>query len=151
LGDVFVLVFFGFTAVLFTARVQCGVFPVAAWAAGFSCGALAVNILIVNNARDMETDALAGKRTTVVRFGRGFARALYTVNLAAALLAPVVLFAAGIAGARVLLPLAAAPLAAALARGFCRVREPAGYNAFLGKTAAFLLLHSVLFAAGLWV
>jgi 1,4-dihydroxy-2-naphthoate octaprenyltransferase len=105
LGDLFVLVFFGFVAVLFTAFVQCGSFPFSAWAGGLACGLLAVNILLVNNARDMETDAAANKRTTVVRFGRGFARGLYSVNLLVALGVPVVLFAVDGFGARVLLPL----------------------------------------------
>ncbi|MDR1497000.1 MAG: 1,4-dihydroxy-2-naphthoate octaprenyltransferase [Puniceicoccales bacterium] len=149
LGDIFVLIFFGFVAVLFTARVQCGAFPATAWAAGLSCGLLAVNILVVNNVRDMETDRLAGKRTTVVRFGRKFAVRFYAANMAVSLLVPVGLWMAGLAGALVLLSLAVAPLATALVWGFFRVREPAGYNVFLGKTAAFLLGHSALFAVGL--
>ncbi|MDR2844902.1 MAG: 1,4-dihydroxy-2-naphthoate polyprenyltransferase, partial [Puniceicoccales bacterium] len=95
LGDVFVIVFFGFVAVLFTAYVQCGTFPAAAWPAAAACGLLAANILVVNNARDMETDARAGKRTTVVRFGRGFARVQYAGSLVTALLVPVALRAMG--------------------------------------------------------
>jgi 1,4-dihydroxy-2-naphthoate octaprenyltransferase len=181
LGDVFVLVFFGFVAVLFTARVQCGGFPISAWLCGLACGVLAVNILVVNNARDMDTDALAGKRTTVVLFGRGFARGLYLANFAVAMAVPLALLCAtgsvgtaggastvdgvGVAGsvstvgsvggllcvaerAWVLLPLLLAWPAAALVRGFWRVREPAAYNAFLGKTAAFLLGYALLLAAG---
>ncbi|MDR3227941.1 MAG: 1,4-dihydroxy-2-naphthoate polyprenyltransferase [Puniceicoccales bacterium] len=149
LGDVFVVLFFGFTAVLFTAYTQCGLFPSAAWAAGLVCGLLAANILVVNNARDMATDARAGKRTTVVLFGRGFARIEYVANLCVALAAPVVLCSFGGFGAWVLLPLATLPLAVALGRAFWRVREPVAHNPLLGKTAAFLLAHSLLFAAGL--
>jgi 1,4-dihydroxy-2-naphthoate octaprenyltransferase len=37
-------------------------------------GALATNILLVNNYRDAETDAKAGKQTLVVRFGKPFAQ-----------------------------------------------------------------------------
>jgi 1,4-dihydroxy-2-naphthoate octaprenyltransferase len=151
LGDVFVLVFFGFVAVLFTAFVQCGAFPFSAWAGGLACGLLAVNILLVNNARDMETDAAANKRTTVVRFGRRFARVLYPVNFSVAAGVPVLLFAAGGFRAWVLLPLAVVPLAAALSAGFWRVREPVHYNAFLGRTAGVLLLYAVLLAGGIGI
>ncbi len=42
-------------------------------------GFLSVNILLVNNVRDQEQDAAAGKRTTVVRFGRRFGTTLYLV------------------------------------------------------------------------
>jgi 1,4-dihydroxy-2-naphthoate octaprenyltransferase len=149
LGDVFVLVFFGFVAVLFTAFVQCGAFPLSAWAGGLACGSLAVNILLVNNARDMETDAAAHKRTTVVSFGRGFARAFYAVNFLVALGVPVGLCATGGFRMWILLPVGTLPLAAALVTGFWRVREPARYNAFLGRTAGFLLLYAVLFVVGI--
>ena len=148
LGDVFVLVFFGFVAVLFTAFVQCGAFPFSAWAGGLACGLLAVNILLVNNARDMETDIVANKRTTVVRFGRGFARVAYAGNLLVALAVPVVLFATDGFRVWVLLLLAGLPLAALLAVGFWRVREPVRYNTFLGRTAAFLLFYAILFVSG---
>ena len=43
-------------------------------------GLLSINILLVNNYRDMEEDAAANKRTTVVLFGRRFALWWYFVN-----------------------------------------------------------------------
>jgi 1,4-dihydroxy-2-naphthoate octaprenyltransferase len=148
LGDVFVIVFFGFAAVLFTAYVQCGFFPAQAWVAAPACGLLAANILVVNNARDMETDARAGKRTTVVRYGRGFARAQYALSMAFALALPAVLLLLG-SGPGALLPLLASPVGIAMALGFCRVREPSAYNAWLGRTAAFLLAYAALFSLGI--
>jgi 1,4-dihydroxy-2-naphthoate octaprenyltransferase len=42
-------------------------------------GLLAANILVVNNYRDVETDAAAGKRTLVGHFGRTFARRQFYV------------------------------------------------------------------------
>jgi 1,4-dihydroxy-2-naphthoate octaprenyltransferase len=57
---------------------------------------LATNILVTNNYRDVETDARAGKRTTVVRFGRGFARAQFLAGHAVALLAVAGLAARGV-------------------------------------------------------
>ena len=77
LGDVFVFVFFGLVAVGATYFVQAGEFTTDAWVLGAGVGALASNILVVNNYRDVETDARARKRTLVVRFGRRFARAQF--------------------------------------------------------------------------
>ena len=150
LGDVFVIVFFGFVAVLFSAYVQCGAFPASAWIGGGGCGLLATNILIVNNARDMETDARAGKRTTVVRFGRGFARRAYAASLALALLAVAVLPMLGL-GWGALLPLALGFPALCLAKGFWRAREAQDCGLWLGRTAAFLLAYGVAFVLGLWL
>ena len=57
-------------------------------------GLLSVNILLVNNVRDREQDAQAGKRTTVVMFGRRFGTTLYLINtlLAVACSWPVYLY-----------------------------------------------------------
>jgi 1,4-dihydroxy-2-naphthoate octaprenyltransferase len=69
LGDLFVFLFFGLAAVGGTYWVQALSFgPEALWA-GAGMGALATAILVVNNLRDIETDARAGKRTLAVRVG----------------------------------------------------------------------------------
>ena len=73
LGDLFVLAFFGFVAVAGTSLVAAGSVPPLAWLAAVPVGALATAVLVVNNARDHQTDVRAGKRTLVVRFGRRFA------------------------------------------------------------------------------
>ncbi len=73
LGDLFVFVFFGPVAVAATAYVQLGTAPTLAWYAGVSQGAMAANILVVNNLRDIDQDNRVGKRTLAVRFGERFA------------------------------------------------------------------------------
>src|SRR5207302_4055428 len=52
LGDLFVLVFFGFVATLGACWAQSGALPAVAWAAAVPAGALATAILAVNNLRD---------------------------------------------------------------------------------------------------
>ncbi len=69
LGDLFVFVFFGLVAVGGTYWVQVLDFGPEVLLAGVGIGALATAILVVNNLRDMETDARAGKRTLAVRIG----------------------------------------------------------------------------------
>src|SRR5262249_33141170 len=67
LGELFVLIFFGFVAVCGTAFVQVGRVPESAWWSSLAVGSLATAILVVNNLRDRKTDRKAGKRTLAVR------------------------------------------------------------------------------------
>ena len=69
LGDIAVFVFFGLVAVVGTTWVQTGAMPALAWICAVPVGTMATAILVVNNVRDRETDAVAGKRTLAVRFG----------------------------------------------------------------------------------
>jgi len=147
LGDVFVMLFFGFAAVMGTSFVQTGAWSqLAAWAA-VPVGALSTAVLVVNNVRDREQDVHANKRTLAVRFGRGFAEAEYVALLLAAYGAPAYLFAEG-HGPWILLPLLSLPVAIKL---FLALRRDEGrpLNATLAGTAKLLLLHGVLFSVGL--
>lgn len=148
LGDLFVMIFFGFVAVCGTAWVQVGAVPALAWWASVPVGALATAILVVNNLRDRLTDVRAGKRTLAVRFGRRFAIAQYGTLLLLAYAVPVALFAGGWLGPWVLLPLVTWPLAVGLVRRVATL-EGRPLNAVLAGTAKLLLAHGLLFAAGL--
>jgi len=148
LGDLFVFVFFGLVAVGATYFVQAGRLTADAILAGVPVGLLAANILLVNNYRDADTDAAAGKRTLVVRLGRPFARVQFTLSLVAALAVPVIFWRRGY-GRGCLLPLLLAPLAAAQVRRLRASRTPAEHIALLGDTGRFLAYYAVLFAAGL--
>ena len=68
-ADLFVFVFFGPVAVCGTYFVQAGSVSGTAAAASLAPGLLITAILVVNNLRDIETDAGAGKRTLAVRLG----------------------------------------------------------------------------------
>lgn len=80
LGDVTVFLFFGLVAVNMTYYVQALQFDAEVFLLSIAMGLLSINILLVNNYRDMEEDAAANKRTTVVLFGRRFALWWYFVN-----------------------------------------------------------------------
>lgn len=86
LGEVGVFVFFGLVAVLGTTWTQAGRLSWPAWAGAIGIGLLACALLMVNNVRDVPTDALVGKRTLAVRVGEHRARRLYVAFLVAALL-----------------------------------------------------------------
>jgi 1,4-dihydroxy-2-naphthoate octaprenyltransferase len=147
LGDVFVLVFFGFVAVCGTAFVQLGRVPDLAIAASIPVGALATAILVVNNLRDRATDERAGKRTLAVRLGRSGALIEYTALVAIAYAVPAVLAVSG--RPAVALPLLSAPIAALRVRALIAAADGPAFNHCLAATAQLLLLFGGLFAAGL--
>ncbi|MBI4622668.1 MAG: 1,4-dihydroxy-2-naphthoate polyprenyltransferase [Verrucomicrobia bacterium] len=148
LGDVFVFVFFGLVAVGATYFVQAGRLSADAVLAAAAVGALATNILLVNNYRDAETDAAAGKRTLVVRFGRAAARAQFAAALALALAMPLAFVARGYRP-WCLLPLALVPVAWAHARRLRESQTPGERIALLGDTGKLLAAYAILFSAGL--
>jgi 1,4-dihydroxy-2-naphthoate octaprenyltransferase len=90
-------VFFGLMATAGTAYVQAETVSSAAWWSGTAMGFLAVAILVVNNLRDIPTDAASGKRTLAVRLGERRTRRLYRGCVVAAFAAVVLGVLAGIA------------------------------------------------------
>ncbi|HVU33262.1 MAG TPA: 1,4-dihydroxy-2-naphthoate polyprenyltransferase [Opitutaceae bacterium] len=148
LGDVFVFIFFGLVAVTATYFVQAG--GITGWTvlAAVAVGLLTTNILLVNNYRDVETDAVAGKRTLVVRWGRRAARWQFVASLVVAFAVPVV-FAVGRRSGWCALPLVLIPIAVAHARRLRDSRTPSELIALLGATGKLVALFAVLFAIGL--
>jgi 1,4-dihydroxy-2-naphthoate octaprenyltransferase len=149
LGDVFVFVFFGLVAVGGTTYVQIGAWPADALLAGAGVGALSTAVLVVNNLRDIETDAAAGKRTLAVRLGRSGTRTEYALLLAAAAAVPPIgVLALGwplaALAALVAFLVAVPPARAVLAHAHPRELLPA-----LGGTARVLAVYGIALAAGL--
>ncbi|WP_414661658.1 1,4-dihydroxy-2-naphthoate polyprenyltransferase [Horticoccus sp. 23ND18S-11] len=148
LGDVFVVIFFGFVAVGGTYFVQAGQLTANALLAGLPVGLLAANILVVNNYRDVETDAKANKRTLVVRLGRTAARAQFIGSLLIAFALPLVFLSRGFR-AWCLLPLLLAPLGWIHAVRLRESKTPSELIALLGATGKLLALYALLFGVGL--
>jgi 1,4-dihydroxy-2-naphthoate polyprenyltransferase len=148
LGEVFVFVFFGLVAVAGTAYLQAGRLEPLFMAAAIPVGALTTAILVVNNLRDIPTDAAAGKRTLAVVLGRRATVIEYELLLAVAFLVPVAL-AIGGRGIAVLLPVLAAPLARPLLRTVRAFSEPRQLNPVLKGTARLALIFGLLFGVGL--
>src|SRR5438552_2959948 len=74
LGEVFVMIFFGLTAVGGSFYVQRLTVDLIVLIAGFACGALAAILLAINNLRDIDNDRASNKRTLAAVFGADFAR-----------------------------------------------------------------------------
>lgn len=152
IADLFVFVFFGPVAVAGTFYVQGLTWELAVWVAGVGPGALSVAILLVNNLRDREQDAVAGKRTLVVRLGRRGGEAIYDLCVWVALAVPVLLFAAEWASVWVLLALFSGIPMWRTRQSIRAVPDHASdrLNPLLGATARNLLLYCLLFGLG-WV
>ena len=86
LGEVAVFVFFGLVATVGSAYVHTETVTGLAVLASIPVGLLATALLVVNNLRDIPTDAAAGKRTLAVRLGDHATRMLYVSCLAGAFL-----------------------------------------------------------------
>jgi len=147
LGDVFVLTFFGFVAVVFSFYVQTREFEPLVFLAGAMVGLPAVNILVLNNYRDRDNDATCKKRTTIVLFGEAFGRYFYLLNGIVAVLLGL-FFVKETVWAGVLPFLYLIPHYLTWQK-MCRIREGKALNALLGETARNLLIFGLLFTIGL--
>jgi 1,4-dihydroxy-2-naphthoate polyprenyltransferase len=76
-GELFVFVFFGLVATAGSAYIHVRHVSGLALLASVPVGLLAVAILVVNNLRDIDNDAVAGKKTLAVRIGAPATRGLY--------------------------------------------------------------------------
>jgi 1,4-dihydroxy-2-naphthoate octaprenyltransferase len=146
LGEVFVFVFFGLVAVVGTTFVQTGTLPGLAFAVAVPIGLLIVAILVVNNLRDIDGDAVAGKRTLAVLLGDRRTRLLFAGLFVVAFL---IIAAVGIARPWALVGLLSAPLGVPPARTVLSGgRGPQLITALQG-TGLLTLATGILLAAGL--
>ncbi len=165
LGDLFVFVFFGLVAVTGTYYVQAaavlaeplsttipaGTVTREAIAASLPVAGLSTAILVVNNVRDKETDAAAGKRTLAVRLGYRASRLEYTALLGFAYVVPVWLWLGAGFGPSVLLPLVTLPYAAMIGRTVWTRTDGDALNPALEQTGKLLAVYALCFAGGLVV
>ncbi len=165
LGDLFVFVFFGLVAVVgtfyvqaaavladpFTTTIPPGTVTTEAVLASLPIAGLSTAILVVNNIRDRETDAVAGKRTLAVVLGYRLSRLEYVSLLALAYLTPIGFWFGLEYGPTVMAPLLSLPYAAVLARTVCTQTDGTALNPALEGTGKLLALYAVLFAAGVVV
>jgi len=148
LGEIFVMIFFGWVAVGCTYWVQAGNINLLVILAGTAVGALSTNLLVVNNHRDVETDIKANKRTLAVRFGRGFSAFEYRAWFALALIC-ILWMAVLLQSFWLVLPLIVLPMSIKLCRMIGVPQIGPVYVKMLGKTAAVLILACLLISIGL--
>lgn len=147
-GEVFVLLFFGIAAVTGTAWLMALKPSLTAVMSGVLIGLPSSAVLLVNNHRDRDADAVSGRRTLAIVLGIAATHGVYTgLLVAAAVMGLAVAVAAGHAAPA--LTLLALPFALRLARAM--VGEPIGpgLNVLLGRTASYQILLAALLCVGL--
>jgi 1,4-dihydroxy-2-naphthoate octaprenyltransferase len=148
LGDLFVFIFFGVAAVCGTYFVQAGsVGTGAAWMS-LPIGWLIVDILVVNNLRDIEADRATGKRTMAVRLGERWTRIVYGILLVGSYLILPVLAATHVLPWMSLMAWLSIPIGW---RTWQVVRKQTGrtLNEALAGTGQVTLIFSLLFFVGM--
>lgn len=146
LGELFVLLFFGFVAVAGTVFVLSGEWRAEALLAGLQTGMLSTVLIAINNLRDIAEDTGSGKRTLAVRFGVRFAKS----EIAALCLLPEVAGAGWFLLGRPALavwPSAALILGVVVAGKVLRTPPSRAYNRYLALAAGHLVLWTGLFVA----
>lgn len=147
LGEAAAFLFFGVIATTGASYLHGRVFSVDALLASLPVGALITGIMVVNNLRDIPTDAASGKRTLAVRLGEARTRALYAALLILAFASAPILAAR--IGAGAFAPLGALPLAASPLRQVRGTASGSDLNHALAATARLLTVYGLLLAAGI--
>jgi 1,4-dihydroxy-2-naphthoate octaprenyltransferase len=148
LGEVFVFLFFGLVAVTGSYFVQRRGLPWQAFVLAVPVGLLISAILVVNNARDIDTDRRAGKRTLAVRLGRERTRVLFVAMIAVAFVTSWVPWFAGALSPWLFVTAAAAPLAIGVIQTVRTHADGPSLNAALARTAKLALVFCLLLCAG---
>jgi 1,4-dihydroxy-2-naphthoate octaprenyltransferase len=144
-GEASVFVFFGPVATLGTLYVQAGTITWWSVVASVGVGLYAVAMLLVNNIRDVETDALAGKRTFAVRVGDYRARQAFAMCVGLPVILAVIV---GFAQPWALMACVVALPALLIALGM-RLRVGPSLAPIFGGTSAVGLTYGVLLALGI--
>jgi len=149
LGEIFVFVFFGLVATIGTVYVETSRITALSVLMGCGIGFLATAVLVLNNLRDIETDAAAGKRTLATLLGRDRTRILLLVLVAAAFAVPIVIFLTKLASVTVMamhfgIPIASVPVRTAFAS-----TAPPDLVRALKRMASTELAYALLFTVGI--
>ncbi|MEX0719180.1 MAG: 1,4-dihydroxy-2-naphthoate polyprenyltransferase [Balneolaceae bacterium] len=149
LGDVFVFIFFGIVAVMTTYYVNALEWSVDSFWASLAVGALCVNILVVNNLRDVEQDAKSGKKTLGVLFGDNALKFEYALMVALAFAIPPHFYFVLKYELWILLPFLILPLAIYDIYKILIEEKKINLNIMLEHTARFMFLFGILFSLGI--
>ena len=146
LGEIFVVAYFGVAAVVGIEWLAAGRVDWGAALLGIAIGLPAAGVLTVNNHRDRVEDRRNGRRTLAILVGERGAKALYAVELVAAVALAALAMPTPLGAALVALAVVPALL---LARRLAAMPVGRELNGRLGATAGFQLLLALLVAVAL--
>lgn len=147
-GDILVLLFFGFIPVGCTYYIMAHDWNLSVIMASLACGLVIDTLLMINNFRDREQDALSGKKTIVVRLGSRAGLMLYFLLGMAACWCCFYFIGQGKLLAGVLPQIYLFPHILTTIK-MARIHKGRELNIILGETSRNMLLFGVLLCAGL--
>ena len=147
-GDVLVLIFFGFVPVGCTYYVMAHGWNTSVTIASIACGLIIDTLLMINNFRDREQDAVSGKKTIVVRLGARAGLILYfLLGLAACWLCFYFLSIGKIYA--VLLPQFYLVMHIMTTIRMAKIGKGKALNMILGETSRNMLIFGIMLTLGL--
>lgn len=148
LGDLLVYLFFGYVPTCGTYLVLTGTLDWEVFTLATAVALVVDTLLVVNNYRDREGDARAGKRTLIVRFGRSFGEQFYLWQGLAAWFLVMLL---GLHGHHMFIVVIYALVHSSTSRQMRLIREGRALNAILGRTSMSMLLFAALVVISLLI
>ncbi len=149
LGDISVLIFFGWLSVMGSWYLQAHSLIPAIILPATACGLLATAVLNINNLRDITSDRENGKNTLVVRLGPVNARRYHSVLLFGALICLALFNLISLHSPWGWLFILAAPMLFRQARYVMREHDPRAMRPMLERTVKGALLTNLLFVVGI--
>ncbi len=148
LGDIFVLLFFGFVGVMGSAYLQSQTIANEGWMMAIAIGFFATAVLNLNNMRDRESDAAANKNTLVVKIGAKRAVVYQNVLVIGGIVASFVYIFQHALSWSYFLPMLSYPLFIVFLIQTQKVTTAKAYDPFLKKQALTTFLFALLFMVG---
>ena len=148
LGDIFVLIFFGWVGVIGTYFLQTVALNWLVLLPATSCGLLAVAVLNINNIRDIDSDKKAGKNSIPVRIGPERARQYHWALLVSAFLLAVVYVLLTFYSPWQFLFVLVGPLLVRNGTAVSRTYEPMKINPLLKQMSLITLAFILAFGIG---
>lgn len=143
-GDLAVLVFFGIIPVGCTYYIMSGTYTTEVLVISIACGLIIDTLLMINNFRDREQDAMSRKRTLVVRFGEKAGIAMYAGLGIVGVVASVVCLWTSHHSLASLLPLLYLINHGITTKRMAKINRGRALNRILGMTSMNILYFGVL-------
>ncbi|WBA08821.1 1,4-dihydroxy-2-naphthoate polyprenyltransferase [Salinivibrio kushneri] len=149
LGDLSVLMFFGWLGVAGTYYLQVGHIDSLVILPATACGLLAVGVLNINNLRDIDNDRACGKQTLAVRLGPERGRQYHVILLAGAIVCYSLFAALTLQAWLGWLFLAGVPLLVRHGRDVYQATNASALRPMMGTMVRCALLTNGLFMTGM--
>ena len=149
LGEIFVFVFFGVVATVGSQFVVSQSATAVSLVASIAVGTLSCALLVVNNLRDIDGDALVGKRTLAVKMGEKATRYFFALLFVIASIS--VITVAVMTQAWALLGLLGIAAGLPAVMSVLRGTEKSGLIVVLGQVGRAQLIFGVVFSLGLFI